>query len=287
MKRNTSRKVQPWATSRNSETPPKSPPLLTNPRHLSKTAFTDKPELLRNMMGLLGNVAEVKELRPRLMKDDYLQVFSDLLDSTSDGIEVSYNAAGILAHLVSDGAEQWERHGIRAVRRDQVLARMGRAIERWALLAKRNINYRSFEPILRLLGVRHTPQAQHWAVWALANLTQVYPDKYCPLVQEEGGLVLLQELLDSDTPYERIKDLARIIVDQCARTALHAGARNADCSSLLSGPPGRAALADPFCCDRSWLRRSVATPWERLRALVLRASLQLPRVVCEEQFWRF
>ncbi|KAM7303846.1 protein zer-1 homolog [Ixodes scapularis] len=137
-------------------------------------AFTDKPELLRNMMGLLGNVAEVKELRPRLMKDDYLQVFSDLLDSTSDGIEVSYNAAGILAHLVSDGAEQWERHGIRAVRRDQVLARMGRAIERWALLAKRNINYRSFEPILRLLGVRHTPQAQHWAVWALANLTQVY-----------------------------------------------------------------------------------------------------------------
>lgn len=180
-------------------------------------AFTDKPELLRNMMGLLGNVAEVKELRPRLMKDDYLQVFSDLLDSTSDGIEVSYNAAGILAHLVSDGAEQWERHGIRAVRRDQVLARMGRAIERWALLAKRNINYRSFEPILRLLGVRHTPQAQHWAVWALANLTQVYPDKYCPLVQEEGGLVLLQELLDSDTPYERIKDLARIIVDQCAR----------------------------------------------------------------------
>ncbi|CAN7992782.1 unnamed protein product [Ixodes hexagonus] len=180
-------------------------------------AFTDKPELLRNMMGLLGNVAEVKELRPRLMKDDYLQVFSDLLDSTSDGIEVSYNAAGILAHLVSDGAEQWERYGIRAVRRDQVLARMGQAIERWALLAKRNINYRSFEPILRLLGVRHTPQAQHWAVWALANLTQVYPDKYCPLVQEEGGLVLLQELLDSDTPYQRIKDLARIIVDQCAR----------------------------------------------------------------------
>ncbi|KAM7315006.1 Golgi pH regulator A-like [Ixodes scapularis] len=37
MKRNTSQKVQPWATSRNSETPPKSPPLLTNPRHLSKT----------------------------------------------------------------------------------------------------------------------------------------------------------------------------------------------------------------------------------------------------------
>lgn len=178
-------------------------------------AFTDKPELLRNMMGLLGNVAEVKKLRPRLMKDEYLQVFSDLLDSTSDGIEVSYNAAGILSHIASDGPELWEQHGIRSVSREQVLGRMVRAIERWTLATKRNINYRSFEPILRLLSVDHTPEAQHWAVWALANLTKVYPDKYCPLIREEGGVELLQRLLNSSKTYERIKELARIIIEQC------------------------------------------------------------------------
>lgn len=40
------------------------------------------------MMGLLGNVAEVKWLRPNLMTSEFIKVFSDLLDSISDGIEV-------------------------------------------------------------------------------------------------------------------------------------------------------------------------------------------------------
>lgn len=56
-------------------------------------------ELLRNMMGLLGNVAECQHLRHRLMKPEYIQRFILLLDSESDGIEVSYNAAGILSHI--------------------------------------------------------------------------------------------------------------------------------------------------------------------------------------------
>ena len=33
---------------------------------------------------------------------------------------------------------------------------------------------RSFEPILRLVQAYDTPEAQHWAVWALCNLTHVY-----------------------------------------------------------------------------------------------------------------
>lgn len=40
------------------------------------------------MMGLLGNVAEVKSLRHRLMTAEFINVFSGLLESCSDGIEV-------------------------------------------------------------------------------------------------------------------------------------------------------------------------------------------------------
>lgn len=50
---------------------------------------------------------------------------------------------------------------------------MSRAIERWNLNTERNINYRSFEPILGLVRCYDTPECQHWAVWALANLTKV------------------------------------------------------------------------------------------------------------------
>ncbi|XP_026329372.1 protein zer-1 homolog [Hyposmocoma kahamanoa] len=176
--------------------------------------FPDKDELLRNMMGLLGNVAEVAELRPQLMDKTFLTVFYDLLDSSSDGIEVSYNAAGVLAHMASDGPEAWT---VDEPARDAVLQRVAAAVERWDLHAERNINYRSFEPILNLLHAHHTPQCQHWAVWALANLTTVYPEKYCGLLDAEGGLVQLKDLLTHPAPYEMIKDLACIVIGNYAK----------------------------------------------------------------------
>ena len=53
-----------------------------------KEVFPDKQDLLRNMMGLLGNVAEVPHLRANLMTKEFVEEFTQLLDSNSDGIEV-------------------------------------------------------------------------------------------------------------------------------------------------------------------------------------------------------
>lgn len=189
--------------------------------------FPDKEELLRNMMGLLGNVAEVPALRPQLMNKLFINVFNELLDSKSDGIEdeddpwsdcieVSYNAAGVLAHMASDGPDAWV---VDDPPRDVVLQRVAEAVDRWDINTQRNINYRSFDPILNLLNAHHTPQCQHWAVWALANLTNVYPDKYCHLIQNEGGLVLLNNLLHHPAPYTVIKKLACVVINNCVSYA--------------------------------------------------------------------
>jgi len=177
-----------------------------------KERFPEKADLLRNMMGLLGNVAEVPELRHKLMTREFVEEFAFLLDSYSDGIEVSYNAAGVLAHMASDGPEAWT---VRQPERSFVLDRMVRAINRWDISSSRNINYRSFAPIIRLVGARHTAECQLWAVWALANLTTVSPDKYCQLVEEEGGLALVEEIVnnnsgeeESEPNQEQVKSLA-------------------------------------------------------------------------------
>src|SRR5690606_10177025 len=106
------------------------------------TVCLDLIELLRNMMGLLGNVSECAHLRYRLMKADYIGRFVQLLDSQSDGIEVSYNSAGILAHIASDGAEIWNRYLGAHFNRNAMLSRMELAIMRWDINSKRNINYR-------------------------------------------------------------------------------------------------------------------------------------------------
>ncbi|XP_022908305.1 protein zer-1 homolog isoform X2 [Onthophagus taurus] len=174
--------------------------------------FYDRDELLRNMMGLLGNVAEVHFLRSNLMTKEYITVFSQLLESVSDGIEVGYNAAGVISHIASDGPEAWT---IDEPRREDVLARMTTAIGKWNLRSQRNINYRSFEPILYLVSIHHTPECQHWAVWALANLTSVYPEKYCHVLEEEGGITLLEDLLSRTVLPSAIRRLAEIVLQNC------------------------------------------------------------------------
>uniref|UniRef100_A0A8C9VL41 Protein zer-1 homolog n=1 Tax=Scleropages formosus TaxID=113540 RepID=A0A8C9VL41_SCLFO len=174
--------------------------------------FPDKQELHRNMLGLLGNVAEVKALRPQLLTPQFITVFSNLLDSKADGIEVSYNACGVLSHIMFDGPEVWT---VEESCRDEVMDRMRAAIRSWDVNSRRNINYRSFEPILRLLPQSIAPVSQYWATWALYNLVFVYPDKYCPLLIREGGMALLQGVLEMDTSQAETKDMARKVMEYC------------------------------------------------------------------------
>jgi len=46
---------------------------------------------------------------------------------------------------------------------------------------------------------------------------KVYPAKYCRLVEDENGIDLLKQLLNNEQPYERIKDLARMVLNHCDR----------------------------------------------------------------------
>lgn len=58
--------------------------------------FPDQLDLLKNMLGILGNVAEVEEWRGQLMTEVFVDVIYKLLDSEQVSIEVSYGAVGIL-----------------------------------------------------------------------------------------------------------------------------------------------------------------------------------------------
>ncbi|XP_061589202.1 protein zer-1 homolog isoform X3 [Cololabis saira] len=174
--------------------------------------FPDKQELHRNMLGLLGNVAEVKALRPQLLTPQFITVFSELLASKADGIEVSYNACGVLSHIMFDGPEVWT---MEESRRDAVMEQMMEAVQSWDVSSRRNINYRSFEPILRLLPQSIAPVSQHWATWALYNLVSVYPSKYCPLLIKEGGINLLEKVLELESSHAETKTMARKVMEQC------------------------------------------------------------------------
>lgn len=56
-------------------------------------------DLLRNIMGLLLNVSQCANLRSRLMRSEYIQRFTYLLDCRNNEIEIGYSAAGILSYI--------------------------------------------------------------------------------------------------------------------------------------------------------------------------------------------
>lgn len=181
--------------------------------------FGDNKEVLRNIMGLLGNVAECQGLRVRFMKEGYMRRFYQLLSSHIDGIECCYNACGILAHIISDGPEFWIRNlpTRKLQRRQSFLDAMKSAIDKWPINSRRNINYRSFEPIVRLLEVGVAAEAQYWAVFALTNLTRVNPSKYCPMLLPHDGLTKLRQLAEPRVTEYCVNNLARICVYQYER----------------------------------------------------------------------
>ncbi|GBM98789.1 Protein zer-1 [Araneus ventricosus] len=151
-------------------------------------AFPFDTQLLLIMLRLLGNVAEVKELRCHLVSGECLTALSQLLNHKN--LEVSYSASRIISLIASEEPETWFYQT--SFPRFKVLKQLGEAIDRWNLDAKFVTNYRSLKPILQLLRCpEDIPEVQLWVVWTLANLTNVNPAKYCPLLMEEGGIQML------------------------------------------------------------------------------------------------
>jgi hypothetical protein len=54
--------------------------------------------------------------------------------------------------------------------------------------------------------------SQHWAVWALANLTTTDGAKYCRYVCEEGGIGLLELVVYDESSPARVRDLAKLVL---------------------------------------------------------------------------
>lgn len=175
--------------------------------------MSDRRDLVRNMLGLMGNVAEVAGLRPKLMP--FVHVFYELL-LTEGELEVTYNAGGIVSHLAFDGVNNWTSH---TVSRTQALQRLAETVDKWDIETARQMSYRSFAPILKLISGCDTPEIHYWATWALANLCNVDPEKYCKLVTDEGGVELLQDLHCSPRTSQRVRELADQTLRRCRLNA--------------------------------------------------------------------
>ncbi|ESP03618.1 hypothetical protein LOTGIDRAFT_137121 [Lottia gigantea] len=167
---------------------------------LQVTLFTLQVET--KILGLLNNIAEVKFLRKALMREDFIMITNRLLEA--EHIDVSYFAAGIVAHIASDGEDTWS---ISCTLRTEVLDKLGQVVLNWEQPKGEMVAYRSFSPFFPLLECHDLPSVQLWAVWAINHVCTKNEKRYCPLLQEEGGTEKLHDLLANGSKTSKVEEI--------------------------------------------------------------------------------
>lgn len=155
------------------------------------------------VLGLLNNIAEVEKLRISLMLNSLIEELYTLLKS--DLIDVSYFAAGIVAHLASDGPCYWS---VNKFTRDEMLVELRNAVSQWKVPDSEMVAYRSFKPFFPLMRREMDYPIQLWAVWAIHHVCTKNPSRYCLMLREEKGVEYLVDLHEDPKTHEDIQSLA-------------------------------------------------------------------------------
>nr|XP_045226914.1 protein zyg-11 homolog A isoform X2 [Macaca fascicularis] len=162
------------------------------------------------VLGLLNNIAEIRELSSKLVTEDALKHINSLLCSRE--MEVSYFAAGIIAHLTSD-RQLWIS---RDFQRRALLQDLHAAIQNWPSSSCKMtalVTYRSLKTFFPLLGNFSQPEVQLWALWAVCHVCSKNPSKYCKMLVEEEGLQLLCDIQEHSEATPQAQQIAASILN--------------------------------------------------------------------------
>ncbi|XP_077679803.1 protein zyg-11 homolog B isoform X3 [Eretmochelys imbricata] len=181
-------------------------------------SFPSESSIQQKVLGLLNNIAEVKELHSELMWKDFIDHISKLLHSVE--VEVSYFAAGIIAHLISRGEQAWT---LSHTQRTSLLEQLHSAILNWPTPECEMVAYRSFNPFFPLLGCFMTPGVQLWAVWAMQHVCSKNPARYCNMLIEEGGLQHLYNIKENGQTDPDVQRIAIAILDSLEKHIVRHG----------------------------------------------------------------
>nr|XP_028589291.1 protein zyg-11 homolog B-like [Podarcis muralis] len=158
--------------------------------------FSSDSSIQHKVLGLLNNVAEVRELQSKLMQKDFLDRVSELLSSAE--MEVNYFSAGIISNLLSRGEQSW---ALSQTLRRSLIEKLHAALLKWPTPECKMVAlpaYRSLKPFYPLLDCFALPGVQIWAAWAILHICCKTPARYCSMLIEENGLQHLYNIKEND-----------------------------------------------------------------------------------------
>ncbi|XP_038068672.1 protein zyg-11 homolog B-like [Patiria miniata] len=170
--------------------------------------FPDQATLQTKVLGLINNIAEVKGQRNALLRGDFIEHCRTLLDSKQ--IEVSYFAAGIIAHLLNEGPKAWAPlpQALRLALQDS----LHKNILAWKNPAGEMVAYRSFSPFFPLIKC-DIAEVQLWSVWAMQHVCTKNASRYCPMLVQEGGQEILRDMIANRQVHDEVYQVAKSVLD--------------------------------------------------------------------------
>lgn len=181
-------------------------------------SFPSESSIQQKVLGLLNNIAEVKELHAELMWKSFVEHISVLLHSSE--VEVSYFAAGIIAHLMSRGEEAWT---LSTSLRTSLLQQLHSTILKWPTPECEMVAYRSFNPFFPLLKCFSTPGVQLWAAWAVQHVCSKNAPRYCSMLIEEGGMQHLYQVKENPQTHPDVQRVSSSILESLERHLARTG----------------------------------------------------------------
>ena len=174
------------------------------------------------VLGLLNNIAEVPALRSSLLQPLFITCLRQLLSSAS--IDVSYFAAGIFAHLMSD-QDTWT--ACSHLPCQEIAQQLVSVVLSWKSPENEMVAYRSFNPFLPLMRCDSAPEVQLWAVWAIHHVCSKNSSRYCDMLLQPETLALFKHMMLSAQQQNRdvILQFCRLTVDVLSKSYPHLATR--------------------------------------------------------------
>lgn len=171
------------------------------------------------MLEVISNVSDWRCLRGYLKSDQIFAYFLEMLRSTNDDIQISYNTAILLSRLLADGEHLWHHHVSGTERLfpkplayshaaigQQIIA----AIERWdeSAVSIYLFSHRSRTSIISMLQSFDSlePHDQYLTAWALQNLLLVTPHLCFLMLLHEGALDHLVSAIAAARSSDKLRD---------------------------------------------------------------------------------
>jgi len=177
--------------------------------------FPGEATIETKILGLLNNIAEVSWLRSALLVDPFIDRLRELLHSKS--IEVSYFAAGIVAHLASDRPELWTPQ---ATPKHVITTELWQVVSAWKYPAEEMVAYRSFKPFFPLLQPLQEEAVQLWAVWAIHHVCTKNSTRYCGMLVAQGGHTVLLALVREASTNTTVANITELVLETMVREGI-------------------------------------------------------------------